>query len=34
MLGFNASIELHAVMIPEDLARAGSALEMAVKKFA
>jgi hypothetical protein len=34
MLAFNASIELHPVMIPDDLARAGSAIEKAVKKFA
>jgi hypothetical protein len=30
---FNASIELHPVMIPEDLARASSAIEAAVKKY-
>ena len=34
MLAFNASIELHPVMIPDDLAKAGSAIEKAVKKFA
>jgi hypothetical protein len=34
MLSFNASIELHPVMIPEDLAQAGTAIENAVKKFA
>jgi hypothetical protein len=34
MLAFNATIELHPVMIPDDLARAGSAIENAVKKFA
>jgi len=33
MLAFNASIELHPVMIPDDLAKAGSAIENAVKKF-
>src|ERR1700745_2913884 len=34
MLAFNASIELHPVMIPEDLVRAEKAIEKAVKKFA
>jgi hypothetical protein len=34
MLAFNASIELHPVMIPDDLAKAGSAIEKAVKEFA
>ena len=34
MLAFNASIEIHPVMIPDDLARAGGAIEKAVKKFA
>ena len=34
MLAFNASIELHPVMIPDDLARAGRAIEKAVKTFA
>ena len=34
MQAFNASIELHPVMIPDDLAKAGSAIEKAVKKFA
>ena len=34
MLAFNASVELHPVMIPDDLAKAGSAIEKAVKKFA
>ena len=33
-LAFNASIELHPVMIPDDLAKAGSAIEKAVKKYA
>jgi hypothetical protein len=33
-LAFKASIEIHPVMIPEDLARAGSAIEKAVKKYA
>ena len=33
-LAFNASIEIHPVMIPEDPARAGGAIENAVKKYA
>ena len=33
-LAFNASIEIHPVMVPEDLARAGDAIERAVKKYA
>jgi hypothetical protein len=33
-LAFNASIELHPVMVPEDLIRAGAAIENAVKKYA
>ena len=33
-LAFNASIECHPVMIPEDLAKAASAIEQAVKKYA
>jgi hypothetical protein len=33
MLAFNASIELHPVMIPDDLAKAASAIEKAVKKY-
>jgi hypothetical protein len=33
-LAFNAGIELLPVMIPEDLARAGSSIDKAVKKFA
>ena len=33
-LAFNASIEIHAVMVPDDLARAGGAIEKAVKKYA
>ncbi len=32
-LAFNASIEIHPVMVPEDLARAGSGIEAAVKKY-
>src|SRR4051812_43652615 len=31
---FNASIEIHPVMIPDDLARAGSAIQKAVQKYA
>ena len=33
-LAFNASLEIHPVMIPEDLAKAGGAIEAAVKKYA
>src|ERR1700759_2369889 len=33
MLAFNAAIELHPVMVPADLAKAGSAIEKAVKKY-
>jgi hypothetical protein len=33
-VAFNASIEIHPVMIPDDLARAGDAIENAVKKYA
>src|SRR5262249_10534022 len=33
-LAFNASIEIHPVMVPDDLARAGSAIDQAVKKYA
>ena len=32
-LAFNASIEIHPVMVPEDLNRAGSAIDAAVKKY-
>jgi uncharacterized protein DUF3303 len=32
-LAFNARIELHPVMIPEDLAKAGPAIERAVKTY-
>src|SRR5712691_12970908 len=31
---FNAKIEIHPVMIPDDLARAAGAIEKAVKKYA
>jgi hypothetical protein len=33
-LAFNAAIEFHPVMIADDLAKAGSAIEKAVKKYA
>jgi hypothetical protein len=33
MLAFNASIEVHPVMVPEDLAKAGSDFEAAVNKY-
>lgn len=33
-LSFNASIELHPVMVPQDLAKAAGAIEKAVKKYA
>jgi hypothetical protein len=32
-LAFNASIEIHPVMVPEDLLKAGPAIEQAVKKY-
>ena len=32
-LAFNASIEIHPVMVPDDLAKAGSAIEAEVKKY-
>jgi Domain of unknown function (DUF3303) len=32
-LAFNASIEIHPVMVPDDLSKAGSAVEAAVKKY-
>ena len=32
-LAFNAKIELHPVMTPEDLAKAGPSIEKAVKKY-
>jgi hypothetical protein len=34
MLAFNASVEIHPVMIPDDLAKAGDSIEKAVKKYA
>jgi hypothetical protein len=33
-LAFNAAIEIHPVMIPDDLAKAGGAIDNAVKKYA
>jgi hypothetical protein len=33
MLAFNASIAIHPVMVPDDLIKAGSAIEAAVKKY-
>jgi hypothetical protein len=33
LLAFNASIEIHPVMVPDDLAKAGSAIEAAVNKY-
>ena len=32
-MAFNASIEFHPVMTPEDLAKAGPAIEKAAKKY-
>ena len=32
-LAFNAGIEFHPVMVPEDLAKAGPAIERVVKKY-
>ena len=33
MMAFNASIELHPAMVPDDLAKAAGAIEKAVKKY-
>jgi hypothetical protein len=33
-LAFNASVEIHPVMVPEDLDRASGAIDKAVKKYA
>jgi hypothetical protein len=33
-LAFNAGVEIHPVMVPDDLAKAGSAIDKAVKKYA
>jgi hypothetical protein len=32
-LAFNASLEIHPVMVPDDLTKAHSAIEAAVKKY-
>jgi len=32
-LAFNAGVEIHPVMVPDDLAKAGSLIEAAVKKY-
>jgi len=32
-LAFNASVEIHPVMVPDDLAKAGGSIEAAVKKY-
>ena len=32
-LAFNAGVEIHPVMVPDDLAKAGSSIEAAVKKY-
>ena len=32
-LAFNASVEIHPVMVPEDLLKAGPAIEHAVNKY-
>ena len=32
-IAFNASVEIHPVMLPDDLARAEGAIEKAVKKY-
>jgi hypothetical protein len=33
-LAFDAHVEIHPVMVPDDLIKAGPAIEQAVKKFA
>ena len=33
-LAFNASVEIHPVMVPDDLAKAAGAIEKVVKKYA
>jgi len=33
LLAFNAKIEIHPVMVPDDLAKAGNAIERAVKNY-
>jgi hypothetical protein len=32
-LAFNASVEIHPVMVPDDLSKAGNAIEAAVNKY-
>ena len=32
-LAFNAGVEIHPVMVPDDLAKAGGSIEAAVKKY-
>ena len=32
-LAFNAQVEIHPVMVPDDLMKAGPAIEQAVKKY-
>jgi hypothetical protein len=32
-LAFNASVEIHPVMVPDDLAKAGTVITAAVKKY-
>jgi hypothetical protein len=32
-LAFNAKVEIHPVMVPDDLAKAGSSIEAAVNKY-
>ena len=32
-LGFNAAVEIHPAMVPEDLEKAGPAIEQAVKNY-
>lgn len=32
-LAFNAHVEIHPVMVPDDLMKAGPAIELAVKKY-
>jgi hypothetical protein len=34
LLAFNASVEIKPVMTPDDLAKAGSVIESAAKKYA
>ncbi len=32
-LAFNSQVEIHPVMVPDDLTKAGKAIEQAVKKY-